>query len=127
MQRRSVLRFAGASAALLGLPKLGWGRQAWSLDPFSLGVASGSPTSDSIVLWTRLGTPALEAAGLTAKSVAVTWQLAHDVQFSRLVASGELQATAGLGHSVHAEVAGLEPARAYFYRYNRRGCNYLVR
>ena len=117
MQRRSVLRFAGASAALLGLPKLGWGRQAWSLDPFSLGVASGSPTSDSIVLWTRLGTPALEAAGLTAKSVAVTWQLAHDARFSRLVASGELQATAGLGHSVHAEVAGLEPARAYFYRF----------
>jgi alkaline phosphatase D len=117
MQRRDLLKIAGASAALLGLPSVGLAKQAWSVDPFSLGIASGSPTSNSLVLWTRLGTPALEAAGLTTKPVAVTWQLAHDQQFSRVVATGVVQATAALGHSVHAEVAGLEPGRAYFYRF----------
>jgi alkaline phosphatase D len=117
MQRREALKFAGATAALLGLPKFAAAKQTWSIEPFSLGVASGSPTSDSIVLWTRLGTPALEAAGLATKPVAVTWQLAHDAQFSRIAASGVVQATAALGHSVHAEVAGLEPGRAYFYRF----------
>ena len=117
MQRREVLKFAGASAALLGLPSIGAAKQAWSVQPFSLGVASGSPTSDSIVLWTRLGTSALDAAGLTTKPVAVTWQLAHDAQFSRVAATGLVQATAALGHSVHAEVAGLEPGRAYYYRF----------
>ena len=117
MQRREVLKFAGVSAALLGLPSVGAAQQTWSVQPFSLGVASGSPTSDSIVLWTRLGTPALEAAGLATKAVAVTWQLAHDAQFSRVAATGVVQATASLGHSVHAEVAGLEPGRAYFYRF----------
>jgi alkaline phosphatase D len=105
--RREVLKFAGVSAALLGLPGLGVAKQAWSIQPFSLGVASGSPTNDSIVLWTRLGTPALDAAGLATKPVAVTWQLAHDEQFSRIAATGVVQATAALGHSVHAEVAGL--------------------
>jgi alkaline phosphatase D len=117
MQRRDVLKFAGASAALLGLPSVGVARQSWLVEPFSLGVASGSPTSDSLVLWTRLGTPALDAAGLASKPVAVTWQLAHDEQFSRIAATGVVQATAALGHSVHAEVAGLEPGRAYFYRF----------
>ena len=117
MQRRELLKIAGASAALLGLPSVGIAKQTWSVDPFSLGIASGSPTSDSLVLWTRLGTPALEAAALTTKPVAVTWQLAHDEQFSRIAATGVVQATATLGHSVHAEVMGLEPGRAYFYRF----------
>ena len=117
MQRRDLLKFAGASAALIGLPSVGLANQAWSVDPFSLGIASGSPTSNSLVLWTRLGAPALEAAGLTTKPVTVTWQLAYDEQFSRIAATGVVQATAALGHSVHAEVAGLEPGRAYFYRF----------
>ena len=107
MQRRDLLKIAGASAALLGLPSVGLAKQAWSVDPFSLGIASGSPTSNSVVLWTRLGTPALEAAGLTTKPVAVTWQLAHDQQFSRVVATGAVQATAALGYTPRS--LGLSP------------------
>ena len=117
MQRRHVLKLVSASAALFALPRTGFSQQTWSLNPFGLGVASGSPTSASLVLWTRLVAPAVQAAGLGATAVPVTWQLAHDTQFSRLAASGVAHATPALGHSVHVEVSGLEPDRAYFYRF----------
>jgi len=82
-----------------------------------MGVASGSPTSDSIVLWTRLDPYAIEAAGLSKQSVAVIWQLARDEHFSQIAAQGVIQATPDLAHSVHAEVDGLAPDHHYFYRF----------
>jgi alkaline phosphatase D len=117
MQRRYLLKLATASAALASLPRTGWTRQAWSANPFSLGIASGSPTSDSIVLWTRLGLAEVEAAGLLSSPIIVTWQLADDRSFTRIVKQGEITAVPALGHSVHAEVAGLAPDREYFYRF----------
>ncbi|MDN3987488.1 alkaline phosphatase D family protein [Zwartia vadi] len=117
MRRRQLLGITVASAALIGLPKTGWGRFNWSSDPFSLGVASGSPTSNSMVLWTRLGPEALAQTGRTHAQVPVTWQLAHDARFTQIVQQGELTALPALGHSLHAEVTGLLPARSYFYRF----------
>jgi alkaline phosphatase D len=49
--------------------------------------------------------------------VTVRWEIAHDEQFARIAQSGERQAVPELAHSVHAEVAGLEPDRWYFYRF----------
>lgn len=89
----------------------------WPTDPFSLGVASGSATSDSLVLWSRLGTEALTQTGRTRARIPVTWQLAHDARFTQIVQQGQLFATPELGHSLHAEVTGLLPARHYFYRF----------
>lgn len=117
MQRRQLFQFLGSSAALLAMPKLGWTSQSWAVEPFSMGVASGSPTSDSIVLWTRLNPAAIEQAGLSRQSTDVVWQLAHDEQFTRLAAKGVVQASPELAHSVHAEVSGLSPERQYFYRF----------
>jgi len=117
MKRRQLLSLAAASAALIGLPTTSWGGAKWSTDPFSLGVASGSPTSDSMVLWTRLGRAALEQAGQSHTPVDVTWQLALDPQFTRIVQSGQLKVRPELGHSLHVEVTGLSPAREYFYRF----------
>ncbi len=117
MDRRHLLQIGVACAALLNLPRTGWGQQSWSVYPFSMGVASGSPTSDAIVLWTRLDPTALDAAGLASKAVNVIWEIAHDERFTQIAARGTVQATPALGHSVHAEVAGLEPGRGYFYRF----------
>ena len=120
MQRRQLLGLAAASAAsaaLVGLPKTSWARLSWPSDPFTLGVASGSPTSQSMVLWTRLGREALAQAGQTLAHVPVTWQLANDPQFTQIVQQGSLTAVPELGHSLHAEVSGLLPARTYFYRF----------
>lgn len=117
MQRRQLLQLVAGSAGLLALPKLGWTRQTWAGNPFTMGIASGSPTSDSLVLWTRLSPELIEAAGLTHQSTPVVWQLAHDEKFSRLAAKGIVQAEPALAHSVHAEVSGLAPDRHYFYRF----------
>lgn len=117
MQRRQLLQLAASSAALLALPKTGWAKQKWFHDPFSLGIASGSPTSDSVVLWTRLGPQAIEAANLTHRATPVVWQVAHDESFSKVVAKGTVQAEPSLAHSVHAEVTGLAADRHYFYRF----------
>ncbi|MFM7011194.1 MAG: alkaline phosphatase D family protein, partial [Betaproteobacteria bacterium] len=117
MQRRHLLKLAAASAALTSLPHSIWARQAWSTNPFSLGIASGSPTSDSVVLWTRLGRTGIEAAGLNNSTVPVAWQIAHDRNFARIVKQGEVLASPALAHSVHAEVGGLESDREYFYRF----------
>lgn len=82
-----------------------------------MGIASGSPTSDAIVLWTRLDPDAIRQAGLFAKTIPVTCQLAHDAQFSRIVYQKVIEASPALAHSVHAEVSGLDADRHYFYRF----------
>ena len=84
-------------------------------DPFALGVASGDPLPDGVVLWTRL-----LADGLR-DNVAVNWEVAEDDQFGRIVQKGRATARPELAHSVHVEVAGLRPARWYHYRLHVAG------
>jgi alkaline phosphatase D len=87
---------------------------SFNSDPFALGVASGSPTHDSVVLWTRLVQP---AGSLPPQDLTVRWEMAHDAQFQKMAATGQATAVAALAHSVHVEVSGLEPDRWYFYRF----------
>jgi alkaline phosphatase D len=86
-------------------------------NPFTLGVASGSPTHDSVVLWTRLHEADLQGANFGFDPIALRWELAHDDKFVRLVQNGQVLATSDLAHSVHVEVFGLEADRWYFYRF----------
>lgn len=90
----------------------------FSSDPFSLGVASGDPTPDGFVLWTRLAPMPLDGdGGMPAEAVEVAWQVAEDEGLSRVVARGTAVATPEWGHSVHVEVAGLRPDRWYWYQF----------
>ena len=115
--RRLLLRAAFAAAGALGLAACA-GRGKWDSDPFSLGVASGSPFADSVVLWTRL-LPAHGGLPEGGRSpVPVRWEIAHDEAFSRIAQRGETQALPQLAHSVHVEAQGLEPDRWYFYRFH---------
>ncbi len=93
-------------------------------DPFSLGVASGDPTPDGVVLWTRLAPHPLAAdghGGMPARDVSVEWQLAEDEKFTRVVRRGTATARRSWAHSVHVEPAGLQPGREYFYRFRTGG------
>lgn len=45
------------------------------------------------------------------------WEVAEDERFGNVVQRGAVDAHAAWGHSVHAEVDGLEPGRWYFYRF----------
>ncbi len=108
--------------ALGALPGCGRGRSIRFLsDPFTLGVASGDPMPEGVVLWSRLARTALEEAGGVSNAVEVDWEIADDEAFSRIVQSGTADARPELGHSVHVEVEGLRPGRDYFYRMRAGG------
>ncbi len=115
--RRRLLQLVGASAAALCLPRSAWSQPRFTSNPFTLGVASGSPTFDSVVLWTRLHVPGLVGDSLSRIPVTVRWEVAHDEQFTRIVQNGQATASPELAHSVHVEVAALEADRWYFYRF----------
>jgi alkaline phosphatase D len=92
-------------------------RPSFSSDPFTLGIASGSPREESVVLWTRLAPKPLDAGGLDPLPLSVSWQVAHDDAFRRVARRGEAIASPEAAHAVHIEVDGLEPGRQYFYRF----------
>lgn len=115
--RRQLLALASATAAALWLPRRAWAQAKFSSNPFTLGVASGAPTADGVVLWTRLHLAGQLGTSLGKDSVTVAWEVAHDEAFSRIAQSGQAIASVDLAHSVHVEVAGLEPNRWYFYRF----------
>ena len=85
---------------------------------FSLGVASGDPMPDSVVLWTRLAPDPLNGGGMPDDNVAVNWEVARDEQFAQVVREGTETATSLTGHAVHAVVEGLDPGRWYWYRFH---------
>jgi alkaline phosphatase D len=119
MHRRTLLQSAGWLA--LGYPM----RQLsaflptprFSADPFSAGVASGDPTPNGIVLWTRLIPDAAREQEWQRESVPVQWEIASDESMKRIVRSGRVQAHRTYAHSVHVDVRGLQPNRWYWYRF----------
>ncbi|WP_290871257.1 alkaline phosphatase D family protein, partial [Aquabacterium sp.] len=89
---------------------------------FTLGVASGEPLPESVVIWTRLAPQPMQAdGGMPAQTVPVHWTVALDARFDRVVATGRALATPERGHSVHAEVSGLQPGRTHYYRFEAGG------
>jgi alkaline phosphatase D len=86
--------------------------------PFTLGVASGDPDPGSVVLWTRLAPdPLVPGGGMPSRPVPVRWEVATDERFRRIVRRGTEDARPDAAHTVHAEVGGLAPGAAYFYRF----------
>ncbi len=104
-QAQSLSRAAGASQGPL-----------WQADPFSLGVASGQPQADSVVLWTRLRIAEADAA-LKAQSIAVVCELFADAALRQPVRQWRVQTDAARAHSVHVLASGLQPGRPYWYRF----------
>lgn len=87
-------------------------------DPFTLGVAAGDPDPRGFVIWTRLAPrPTEPLQGLDPLPYRVTYEVADDEGFQRVVASGEALARPELGHSVHVTLDGLQPGRPYHYRF----------
>jgi alkaline phosphatase D len=126
IHRRRFLQLTAGAAAAIGLARLpGEVARAASpkgVYPFTLGVASGDPSPDGFVLWTRLAPNPLDfETGMPAAPVAVQWEVATDERMRRVVRSGSALAPPELAHSVHVEVAGLEPRREYFYRFRAGG------
>jgi alkaline phosphatase D len=125
LDRRRFLATGGIAAALLAAERLAG---VWPVAvqrggyPFTLGVASGDPAPDGVVLWTRLAPqPLLPDGGMPARAVPVDWQVGADPRLGRVVRSGTVLARSAEVHTVHVEVDGLEPARTWWYRFRAGG------
>ncbi|GCB52877.1 hypothetical protein SNL152K_10234 [Streptomyces sp. NL15-2K] len=125
--RRRFLTVTAAAAALAfttNLPARGAaaapvrGATRIPTDPFTLGVASGDPLPDSVVLWTRLTPEPFETdGGLGEQRVLVQWEVALDEWFAVVVQRGTALAYPEYAHSVHVDVKGLDPDSSYYYRF----------
>ncbi len=115
LQRPSRRTLLQATAAMTFAPALLRFARAADAPRFALGIASGQPRADGMVLWTRITGTDLPA------QVEVGWELARDEAFRDIAARGVDTAQAAWAHSVHAEPAGLEPGRRYWYRFSALG------
>src|SRR5258705_6949138 len=99
LSRRTFLLGGPAVAGTAALPLRALARPASAAQaassliayPFTLGVTSGDPAPDSVVLWTRLAPSPTNAdgqGGMPNADVIVEWQVSANSGFSSLVASG---------------------------------------
>ena len=122
MSRRALLRGGGTLAAGLALTG-GLGARAFAQlppggDPFALGVASGDPLEDGVVLWTRLvRDPLVAGGGMPPQRFALRYEVAHDEAFRRIVRRGTTHALPQEAHSARVELRGLYSGSEYFYRF----------
>lgn len=84
---------------------------------FTLGVASGCPRPDGIVLWTRLAPEPLRGGGMPLGKAVVRYRLCSDQAMRRTVREGLVETSDAKAHSVHVVLRGLEPGREYFYQF----------
>ncbi|HXW05254.1 MAG TPA: alkaline phosphatase D family protein [Vicinamibacterales bacterium] len=125
LSRRQLLDVAwklGAAALVPpALPSRLFAQPGYRTYPFTLGVASGDPLPDGVVLWTRLAPEPLDGGGMPMANVEVGWEVASDRLFRSVVQKGTAIARPELGHSVHVELQGLEAGREYWYRFRSGG------
>jgi alkaline phosphatase D len=79
---------------------------------FSHGVASGDPTADRVVIWTRVSTD--------RDTVPVEWIVAHHRGLEEVVGSGQANAEAERDHTVAVDVEGLTLGDTHYYGFR---CN----
>ena len=104
LTRRNLFTLAGASAAMAAAPlaarSFGTG--------FTHNVASGEPSANSVLLWTRF---------VAEAETALTWQVSESEDFTRPVAEGSVTASPARDWCAKGIATGLAPGRWYFYRF----------
>lgn len=83
---------------------------------FLHGVASGDPTADKVILWTRV-TP----NDSSATSMEVAWEVATDASFANVIGEGMTTTTADSDFTVKIDMQGLDAGSVYYYRFAAAG------
>lgn len=78
--------------------------------PFIHGVASGDPTQNSVIIWTRV-----EPNG--REMVEGKWKICADEKMEKLVLEGTFTTTAERDFTVKIYNGGLEPGKYYYYQF----------
>ena len=116
--RRRTLLQAGALASLAGASgPLACSSDSESDPPsanFLHGVASGDPTEDSVLLWTRV---TLDRAAAASGQ----WEVFDSLEFGEPVASGNFTTDEERDYTVKVEALGLSPGATYYYRFRCHG------
>ncbi|HEX6316349.1 MAG TPA: alkaline phosphatase D family protein [Gemmatimonadaceae bacterium] len=121
-RRDFLAQLSAFGLAVAGVPRLPvLVRPRFAVNPFTLGVASGDPSPDGVVLWSRLAPDPLNGGGMGSDAISVRWEVATDDGMRNVVKRGTAAARPDLGHSVHVEVDGLRPASWYWYRFDVGG------
>jgi alkaline phosphatase D len=89
------------------------------LRPFYHGVASGDPTHDGVVLWTRVTPP-------TDTEVEVGWRVSTDPALADVVQSGTAMTDRYTDYTVRVEAGGLDAGTTYYYGFTALGANSLT-
>ncbi len=98
-------------------PSVATGAEYVPVAQFPSGVLSGDPTTDGVVLWTRID-PAVAGAG-----IAVGWEIGTDVAFGpgTVLADGTAMTEPASDHTVHVEPSGLPAGTTLWYRFTVAG------
>nr|WP_315469210.1 alkaline phosphatase D family protein [uncultured Undibacterium sp.] len=116
-RRQFIRNFAATTAAAsttLALSACGGAGIAPVYATFEHGIASGDPLSDRVIIWTRV-TPSSNYDG---RDFELTWQVASDDQFTKIVKSGSIVTGASRDFTAKVDVSGLSANTVYFYRFN---------
>ncbi|NNC99450.1 MAG: alkaline phosphatase, partial [Gammaproteobacteria bacterium] len=111
VSRRDLLKgIVPAGTALTIAPGL---LKASSTGAFYHGIASGDPTQYSVIIWTRVTS--------SQRQLKVSWEVSGNRNFTSIIARGEVEATAASDYTVKVDVAALQPATDYYYRFTTMG------
>ncbi len=92
--------------------------QGTTFVPFQHGVASGDPTPDAVILWTRVSpVPDATPGSGIGPATTVRWRVASDPELTTLVRSGTVTTDADSDHTVKVDVDGLLSATSYYYSF----------
>ncbi|RZT53260.1 alkaline phosphatase D [Sphingomonas sp. BK036] len=106
---KNALKLAG-SGATLALPAVATQAADAVRSRFDHGVASGDPSVDGAILWTRATPADLAQSG----DIALTWHVA-ETEGGKPVRSGSVKARAARDFTAKVEASGLQPGREYRY------------
>jgi alkaline phosphatase D len=84
---------------------------------FAHGVASGDPSSTSVIIWTRAQPDDHEG------SATVMWELALDADFTQVIRSGLVTSQRSQDFTIKIDVQDLSPASQYYYRFTSANTN----
>jgi phosphodiesterase/alkaline phosphatase D-like protein len=131
LSRRTVLQGAALGVAALALPVRVYDEDV-AAGPaadgvFGYGVASGDPTPEAVVIWTR-ATPPMPPGQATAAPgsglgppLDVSWEVARDPDFRDVVRRGLRRTSAASDHTLKVDVDGLAPYSRYWFRFRAAG------
>lgn len=101
------------------LPQYNWEGPPGPEDIFSHGLASGDPTMEAVILWTRVSTA-------NGEQTEVWYEISENLGFTQRVDAGFFQTDGDIDHTVKVDVEGLQAGRTYYYRFFCQGRQSVV-